>query len=146
LHIADGLATIVGFKDGPAPEAIIDLSPAFKGQLKIAQRKFVKESGNSLLIEDKIELSAETSLITWQMLTTANVEIVDGGAVLRQEGRMLRLENLSHPDIMVSVVSLYPAPLKLDRQILNLKRIEIRIPAWTIENGEEIIKVRLSGN
>ena len=92
------------------------------------------------------QLSDEASLITWQMLTTASVDIVDGGAVLRQEGRMLKLENLSHPDIMVSVVSLYPAPLKLDRQILNLKRIEIRIPAWTIENGEEIIKVRLSGN
>ena len=145
LHITDGLATIVDFKDGPAPEATIDLSPAFRGQLKSAQRKFVKEGGNSLVIEDKIELSDETSLITWQMLTTASVDIVDGGAVLRQEGRMLKLENLSHPDIMVSVVSLYPAPLKLDRQIVNLKRIEIRIPAWTIGKGEEIIKVRLSG-
>lgn len=146
LHLTDGLANIVEFKDGHAPEAIIDLSPAFSGQLNSAQRKFVKESGNSLVIEDKIELSDETNLITWQMLTTASVEIVDGGAILRQEGRMLKLENLSHPDIMVSVVSLYPAPLKLDRQIVNLKRIEIRIPAWTIERGEEIIKVRLSGD
>jgi hypothetical protein len=59
---------------------------------------------------------------------------------------MLKLENLSHPDIMVSVVSLYPAPLKSDRQIPNLKRIEIRIPAWTIEEGIVNIKVRLSGN
>ncbi|HAM09727.1 MAG: hypothetical protein A2X05_02700 [Bacteroidetes bacterium GWE2_41_25] len=146
LHIADGLATIVDYKDGPAPEAIIDLSPAFKGQLNSAQRKFVKESGTSLLIEDMIGSSDETKLITWQMLTTADVEIVRGGAVLRQDGKMLKLENLSHPDIMVSVVSLYPAPLKLDRQILNLKRIEIRIPAWTIEKSEEIIKVRLSGD
>ncbi|HBH84074.1 MAG TPA: hypothetical protein DDY34_09740, partial [Bacteroidales bacterium] len=109
-------------------------------------RKFVKESGTSLLIEDMIGSSDETKLITWQMLTTADVEIVRGGAVLRQDGKMLKLENLSHPDIMVSVVSLYPAPLKLDRQILNLKRIEIRIPAWTIEKSEEIIKVRLSGD
>ena len=146
LHIADGLATIIDFKDGHAPEATIDLSPAFRGQLKSAQRKFVKESGNSMVIEDKVELSDETSLITWQMLTTASVEIVDGGAILQQEGRMLKLENLSHPDIMVSVVSLYPGPLKLDRQIVNLKRIEIRIPAWTIEKGEEIIKIRLSGD
>lgn len=146
LHNADGLATLVDFKDGPAPEAIFDLSPVFKGQLNSAQRKFVKESGNSLIIEDKVELSDETSIITWQMMTTASVEIVDGGAVLRQEDRMLKLENLSHPDIMVSVVSLYPAPLKLDRQIVNLKRIEIRIPAWTIENGNDVIKIRLSGN
>jgi hypothetical protein len=35
--------------------------------------------------------------------------------------------------------------LELDRQIEGLKRIEIRIPAWTIENGKTTLKVRLSG-
>jgi hypothetical protein len=57
----------------------------------------------------------------------------------------LKMENLTHPKINPSVVSMYPAPLKLDRQIKGLKRIEIRIPAWTMENGKETIKVRLAG-
>ena len=78
-------------------------------------------------------------------MTTADVEIVDGGAILKQNGETLKLENLSHPNLTLSVVSLYPAPLKVDRQIKGLKRIEIRIPTWTIEGNRTTIKVRLSG-
>ena len=79
------------------------------------------------------------------MITTADVEFVKGGAILKQDGKTLKLENLSHPELDVTMVSLYPAPLKLDRQIEGLKRLEIRIPAWTIQGGKTNIKVRLSG-
>jgi len=34
-------------------------------------------------------------------------------------------------------------PLKLDKAIKNLKRSELRIPAWIVENNKSIIKVRL---
>lgn len=82
-------------------------------------------------------------MITWQMMTQADVSIVDGGAVLTQDGKKIMLENLSHPDIMVSVISLDPAPLELDRQIEGLKRLEIGIPAYLIEDNTDVIKVRL---
>ena len=42
----------------------------------------------------------------------------------------LRLENLSHPELNVSIISLDPPPLKLDRKIVGLKRVEIRLPAY----------------
>lgn len=145
LHVVDGKATIVDFKAGANPEATIDLTPTFAGQLKSATRRFVKDSPTSLLIEDKIEISEETKWITWQLMTTADVLIVEGGAMLMKDGKQLKLENLSHPTFNVSVVSLYPAPLSLDKQIEGLKRIEIRIPAWTIEGGKTKISVRLSG-
>ena len=77
------------------------------------------------------------------MMTQADVNIVDGGAVLTQDGKKVMLENLSHPEIMVSVISLDPAPMKLDKQIKGLKRLEIKIPAWLIENNSDVIKVRL---
>ena len=144
LHVVDGMADIVDFEDGVQPAATIDLTPAFKGQLKSAQRRFVKDSPVSLVIEDKIEISEETKWITWQMLTQADVEIVKGGAVLRQDGQMLKLQILSHPDITVSVVSLDPPPLAFDKTIDNLKRIEIRLPAWRVERGNTILKVKLS--
>jgi len=144
LHVVDGMASIVDFKDGHTPEVTIDLSPSFKGQLKNASRRFVKDSNTSLLIEDHIELAEETKTITWQLLTVADVEIIQGGALLKQDGKILKLENKSHPEITVSVVSLFPAPLKLDKQIENLKRVEIRIPAWTLENEKNVIQVRLS--
>ncbi len=144
LHVVDGLATIIDFKDGDFPEATFDMTPTFRGQLKSAKRRFLKDSPASIVIEDNIETSEETKLITWQLMTTADVEIVDGGAILIKDGKKLKLENLSHPHFDVSVISLYPAPLKLDKQIEGLKRIEIRIPAWTVEDGNCKIKVRLS--
>ena len=145
LHTVDGMAEIVDFKAGVQPEATINLTPAFAGQLKSAQRRFVKESPTSLLIEDEIEISEETKVIAWQMLTQADVEITKGGAVLRQDGQTLKLETLSHSELMVSVISLDPPPLVFDKTIENLKRIEIRIPAWMVENGRTTLKVMLSG-
>lgn len=146
MHVVDGMASFVDFKTGSTPEATIDLSPTFAGQLKSAKRKFTKDSNTSLVIEDQIEVAEETSMITWQLMTTADVEIVKGGAILKKDGKILKLDNLSHPEITLTVVSLFPAPLKLDRQLEGLKRLEIRIPAWTVENDTLDLKVRLSGN
>ena len=145
LHRTEGLVTLTDFKTGNNPEATFDMSATLGDLVAGASRKFVKDSPTSMLIEDDIELNDKTELITWQLMTTADVEIVDGGAVLKQDGQSLKLENLSHPELMVSVVSLYPAPLELDRQIEGLKRLEIRIPVWTVEGGKTNIKVRLSG-
>lgn len=144
LHKTDGFVAITDFKAGEHPEATLDMTPTLGGLVKNVQRRFVKDSPTSLVIEDLIEVSEETKMITWQLMTTADVKIVKGGAILTQDGKALKLKNLSHPELTVSVVSLYPAPLELDRQIEGLKRVEIRIPAWIIEGGTGTIKVRLS--
>lgn len=146
LHVVDGKAEIIEFKSGENPEATIDLSPTFKGQLRSAFRRFQKDSPNSLVVEDRIEILAATELITWQIVTTSDVVLIDGGALLKKDGKELKLENLSHPNCQFSVVSLFPAPLQLDKQIDGLKRIELRIPAWTAEMSKLKIKIRLSGN
>lgn len=146
LHNTEGLVTITDFKKGEIPEATFNMTATLGDLVKSASRKFVKDSPTSIVIEDVIEKSDKTELITWQLLTTADVELVPGGAVLTQDGEELKLDNLSHPELDISLVSLDPAPLELDKQIENLKRLEIRIPAWTIEDNKTKIKVRLSGN
>jgi len=146
LHVVNGKAEITDFSAGDQPHATIDMTPTFEGQLKSARRTFTKDSPVSLVIEDEIETIEATELITWQLMTTADVELTAGGAVLKQDGKTLKVENLSHPELMLSVVSLYPAPLELDRQIEGLKRIELRIPAWTVEDEKTTIQFRLSGN
>ncbi|WP_339715953.1 heparinase II/III domain-containing protein [Cyclobacterium amurskyense] len=143
LHVNDGFAKMLSVTKGDQPGAEFDLTPVFGNNLKKATRKFFKPDNNSLVIEDHIETNVHTKMITWQMMTQADVSIVDGGAVLTQDGKKIMLENLSHPDIMVSVISLDPAPLKLDRQIEGLKRLEIRIPAYLIEDNTDVIKVKL---
>jgi hypothetical protein len=145
LFITDGAATLQNFKEGDKPEACFDMSAVYGENLKSAKRKFLKDSPVSIVIEDQLRISDKTELITWQLITTADVKLVHGGAILMKDGKELKLENLSHPELDISVVSLYPAPLKLDRQIEGLKRLEIRIPAWTIEDGMTKIQVRLSG-
>ena len=79
-------------------------------------------------------------------MTTSDVELVNGGAILIQDGKQLKLENISHPNITLSIVSLDPPPLELDRHIAGLKRIELRIPTSEIENKSTKIKVRLVEN
>jgi len=143
LHVNDGFAKMLSVTKGDKPEAEFDLTPVFGNNLKKATRKFIKPDNNSIVIEDHIETNVHTKMITWQMMTQADVNIVDGGAVLTQDGKKVMLENISHPEIMVSVISLDPAPMKLDKQIEGLKRLEIRIPAWLIENNSDVIKVRL---
>ena len=152
LHVVDGKATIIDFKDGETPQVTFDLSPTFEGQLKSAQRTFTKDSNVSLVIDDKIEVSDETELITWQLMTTLDVEITSNGATLSKPEyssttpvKKLYIENLSHSDIQMNVVSLDPPPLELDRRIENLKRIELKIPASRAESGKLDIKVKLMG-
>lgn len=145
LHRTEGLCTINHFKAGPNPEATVQMSPTFAGQLKSAQRRFVKDGAQSLRIEDQLETLPSTKMVTWQLMTTADVEMTKNGALLKQDGKQLRVENISHPEISVSVVSLYPAPLELDRQIPGLKRLEFRIPAYLLKGDKGKIVVRLVG-
>mgnify|MGYP001317000506 FL=1 len=78
------------------------------------------------------------------MLTVAEVEVMAGGALLKQNNKVLKLQNTSHPEIEVSIVSLYPPPHKLDKQIDGLKRLEIRVPGTSVSGTEIELKVRLS--
>ncbi|MDF9799335.1 hypothetical protein OKW21_004598 [Catalinimonas alkaloidigena] len=145
LHAVDGKSSIIDFKAGERPEATLDMSPTFEGQLKSAYRKFVKDGPLSLLIEDNIEVLEETEWVTWQLMTQADIELFAGGAILRQGGKKLKLEILSHPEFTPSVVSLNPPPLSLDLKKEGLKKLEIKFPAWAIKDDELNISVRLSG-
>ncbi|MDR1724665.1 MAG: heparinase II/III-family protein [Tannerella sp.] len=143
LHVNNGQATLVEVIEGDKPEAIFDITAPYGTTLKKAIRKFKKDSPVSLMITDEIETSPETDLITWQLMTTAWVELINDGAILHQDNKMLEIKNISHPDLALSVVSLDPAPMALDKQIKGLKRVELRIPAWTIKGGKSTIIIQL---
>ncbi|HET9486640.1 MAG TPA: heparinase II/III family protein, partial [Chryseosolibacter sp.] len=144
LHVNNGVASLMKFSKGDQPEATFDMKEIFGGKLNSATRRFVKENDHSITIEDRFQPNDSTNVITWQLITAADVEITKGGAILRQDGKQLKLQNLSHPELSVSVISLDPPPMELDRRIENLKRIEIRIPAYLCDEGENLIQVRLT--
>ncbi len=139
-----GNAAIIDFKKGEKPEVTIDMSSVYGDNLNSSTRRFVKESNKSVLIEDHFEINKNTKYITWQLITVADVIPVKNGAILKQDGKELKLDILSPEDLNVSIVSLFPAPLEIDKQIKNLKRIEIRVPANVIQESKGLLKVRLS--
>ncbi|GAA4778252.1 hypothetical protein GCM10023231_00980 [Olivibacter ginsenosidimutans] len=145
LHRVDGMAEIVAFNKGPKPSATIDLTAAFGGLLQSAKRQFIKDSPTSLTIVDDVVPTDSTHEVVWQLMTTADVDLQKGGVLLKKDGKTLKVQNVSHPNILFSVVSLDPTPLELDRHIDGLKRIELRIPKWTMQSKKQQIKVRLSG-
>jgi len=146
-HIVDGYASVSDYQKGKHPRVTFDLTPALEGQVKSAERTFTKEADHALLIEDEIKANQNTKYVTWQLITQAEVEIVDDGAILKQERQELRLDNLSHPGLQFTVVSLDPPPHKLDKKMQDLKRVELRVPVSIRDDsdGSTSIKVRLIG-
>ena len=144
-HVVDGYAVVKDYKSGVKPAVTFDLTPTFKGQLKSAFRTFTKNSERSLLIEDQIEPNKETKIVTWQFITQADVNLTDDGALLKHDGQQLMLNNLSHPDIEFKIVTLDPPPHRLDKQMDNLKRIELRVPVSNPDDDSFNIKIQLIG-
>ena len=143
LFQANGHAEIESFTDGEQPQVTFDMTPVYGDLMKSAKRTFLRDGASSLTITDKLETSERTEMATWQLITTADVEFSGKDVVLKQDGKTLKIENISHPSCSFSVVSLYPAPLAIDEQIEGLKRLELRIPAWTFQEGKGEIKIKL---
>jgi hypothetical protein len=144
-HKANGFAPITDFISGEKPAVSIDMSEILEGKIGALQRRFMKENNRSFLVEDQFELNDSTRNITWALMTVAHVTPVKNGAVLKQDGKVLKLTILSPEELNVSVISLDPPPLEIDKTIKNLKRIEIRVPAYLFSDGKGQIRVRLSG-
>jgi hypothetical protein len=140
----DGHATITDFKKGEQPEVTIDMTDLYNGNIESLTRRMVKESENSILIEDNFEVNDSTRMITWGLMTMADVQQTKDGALLTQEGKELKLTILSPENVSISIISLDPAPMEIDKQIENFKRIEIQYPVYLAQDGKGKIQVRLS--
>jgi hypothetical protein len=77
-------------------------------------------------------------------MTTADVIARPGGAEFKQDGKSLDLKIISPTDVGVSVIMMDPPPMKFDRKIQGLKRVEIRLPAYLFGSKKGTIRVRLT--
>jgi len=143
--LVNNTATITGFKTGPAPEVTIDMTLMYGNNIRSLQRRFVKESNQSMMLEDSFEINDSTKTITWGLMTQADVNADYQGAMLKQDGKTLKLTILEPSGATISLISLDPPPMEIDKTIHGLKRIELRIPAWTVKERKGSIRVRLSG-
>jgi hypothetical protein len=143
--MVNSTATITDFKEGPTPEVTIDMTSLYGENLRSLKRRFVKESNQSVLIEDHFEINDSTRSIYWGLMTQAEVKPNAQGAELTQSGKTLHLTILEPSNARVSVISLDPPPMAIDKRIKGLKRIEIRVPAYLVKDGKGSIRVLLSG-
>jgi hypothetical protein len=140
----DAYAPIVDYKDGPVPEATVNMTELYAGRVKSALRKFTKDTNHSVTIEDQVILGDSTKSLTWAIMTTADVVPANDGATLKIDGKTLDLKILSPAVAKVSILMMDPPPTKFDRRIAGLKRIEIRLPAYMFPDKKVTVKVRLT--
>ncbi|UCG28536.1 MAG: heparinase II/III family protein, partial [Bacteroidales bacterium] len=146
-HKVEGFAPISEIiHNNGEKSVVVDLHEIFQGYIENTSRKFTKVNDYTLRIEDNFRVLDNTESLTWAMITRADVQTVENGAILKQDERTLKLKIINPPVMNVSVVSLNPPPLPYDKFIPNLKRLEIRIPAYILKESEEPgIVVELSG-
>jgi hypothetical protein len=140
----DGSAPIVGFKEGAMPEATVDMTALYDGRVISAFRKFIKDTGHSVVIEDNIVLTDSTKSLTWAIMTTADVTATADGATLVQDGKTLNMKIISPAGVKISTIMMDPPPTKYDRKIAGLKRVELRVPAYLSPDKKLTIQVRLT--
>jgi len=97
LQRVNGSAAVIDFsEDAPMPYTVVDMGPVYKGQLANVKRGVGLRKDGSVLIQDDIGTLDRVTNIRWGMVTRAKVEIIDNNtAILKQDGKRLRLEVLS---------------------------------------------------
>jgi hypothetical protein len=106
-----------------------------------ATRSFIQRGPEELLIRDRLKPGPDARTLTWQLLTTAEVEVLPDGARLMQDGKELILHILDGRPAEIRVVDLSPPPLDYDKDIDNLKRIELVYGPGELP-GEILVKLR----
>jgi hypothetical protein len=106
---------------------LVDLTPVYEGQVKVAQRGFSLCPDRSLLIRDEWTTGDRAALVAAQWMTQAKVTLEKGGAVLTQDGETLRLRVVSPDGAHLAVEDVSKATNPWDSPRPGLSRITIRV-------------------
>lgn len=105
----DGYAKIDRHSDAADfPFAISDISTVYNGQLNKAIRGIGIKDEQYVVIRDELETLNKPTKVRWNMLTPANVELVDKGAILTKDGKKLFLKIQGLDNLMMKTWSTAP--------------------------------------
>jgi Heparinase II/III-like protein. len=111
LHRVDGHAVFAKIElDGDAPEVVVDLSAVFGGQAERVLRTFRWLPGRRVAIEDRLSGLAPGTRVRWQVPTRAEIATEGREAVLRQDGRLLRVRLTGPEGVRFAVEPAAPPP------------------------------------
>lgn len=135
-QIAAGFAPIQDFSDATErPCTLIDMSPAYKGQLAKAHRGMALLPDHSILVQDEIQTTAEETSIRWGMVTSAEVQIKGSSAKLSLNGKSLQFKVLSPKGAELKMVDVATPRAEHDAPNPGMQMIAftVKVPASTSE-------------
>ena len=123
-QLVKSYAPIIAFSDdGNAPHTIVDMTPAYEGQLAEARRG-VRLIGKSVLVQDEVRSLEKSASIRWGMVTGAKATISDNAtAILEQDGRTLSLRVLSPESAKLEIYETENPPHDYDAKNPNTRMI-----------------------
>ncbi|MCU0917026.1 MAG: heparinase II/III family protein [Planctomycetes bacterium] len=105
-----GSAPLIRYSDRKAfPHAVFDMSSVYQGQLAEALRGAALLPGGPVLIQDEFQATDRPTTVRWAMVTPASVSVEDNKtALLRQEGKTMRLTVLTEAQVQLRMWSTAP--------------------------------------
>jgi hypothetical protein len=113
---------------------VVDMGPAYAGQLAAARRGIALLPGGSVLVQDELRARAEApAQVRWAMTTRAQVAPDGARAVLTRDGRRLELRVLEPAGAVCTVEPLDPPPHPYDVANPGVVQVVFRcaLPAGT---------------
>ena len=97
LQFAQGKASVASFREGPEPEAVLDLTPVYTNASQVLRAGTLLATGEYRLT-DTLKGLKPGARVRWSMVTRAKPAAQRAGnLVLRTEGKQLRLSPLHDP-------------------------------------------------
>ena len=88
--------------------AVSDISTLYNGQVKKAIRGVGIKDQKYVVVKDEIETLDKPTKVRWNMVTPANVELTDNGAILTKDGKTLFLKVKGSKNIVMKSWSTAP--------------------------------------
>lgn len=108
--------------------ALIDMTDAYRGQAKRVTREFRVLEGRALQIVDEVESPIDT--VRWGVVTSAQVKLAGGRAILEQAGKRLYATILEPDSARFQVLPTTP-PTRAENQNEGTRMLAIFVPART---------------
>lgn len=142
LQNVAGRATVATRGLGTAnPEAVVDCSTIFAGQAQRVIRTVSLPDRHALVVDDAIQSVAAKGSVRWQMATKADITLSGTDVTLRQDGKTLRVHQMSPDKGVWSVVDISKPRQEYDEPNPDAKLLVLDVPVKAGESPRVTIKL-----
>jgi hypothetical protein len=124
----DGRAEFISSQDkGNIQSAVLEMSEIYSREVKRMERGVMVRDNGVVLIQDEWELRQSGGMISWQMMTFAEVSRSVNGLLLQQEGKKCHLQVPDQPGVRIEVIETDTLLEFYDEPNPGLKRISVHV-------------------